>query len=66
MRANFDILERHRHSLTVDYVPPGQDATVAFPELDLKLRNSTDANLLILSYIDGNTLNFELYEKGEN
>ena len=64
--ADLEILERHRHSLTVDYVPPGQDATVAYPELDFKFRNSTDANLLIRSYVDGNTLLFELYEKREN
>lgn len=63
--ADLEILERHRHSLTVDYVPPGQDATVAYPELDFKFRNSTDANLLIRSYIDGNTLHFELYKKSE-
>ncbi|EGW36991.1 vanW like family protein [Desulfosporosinus sp. OT] len=50
--AHLEILERHRHSLPVNYVPPGQDATVAFPVLDFKFRNSTDAYLLIRSFVE--------------
>jgi len=64
--AHLEIIERHRHTLSISYVPPGQDATVSFPMLDLKFRNSTDAHLLIRSFIEGNTLTFQLYEKGEN
>jgi len=61
--AHLEILERHRHSLPVDYVPPGQDATVSFPIVDFKFRNSTDAYLLIRSFVEGNTLTFRLYKK---
>lgn len=61
--AHLEIVERHRHSLPVEYVPPGQDATVAFPTLDFKFRNSTDAYLLIRSFIERNTLTFRLYRK---
>ena len=64
--AHLEILERHRHSLPVDYVPPGQDATVSFLILDFRFRNSTDAYLLIRSFVEGNTLTFQLYEKAEN
>lgn len=64
--ADLEILERHRHSLPVDYVPPGQDATVSFPILDFRFRNSTDAYLLIRSFVEGNTLTFQLYRKAEN
>ncbi|GAB6151954.1 hypothetical protein JCM17380_07040 [Desulfosporosinus burensis] len=63
--ANLEILERHRHSLPVDYVPPGQDATVSFPILDFRFRNSTDAYLLIRCNVEGNTLTFQLYRKAE-
>jgi len=59
--ANLEVLERHRHSLPVDYVPSGQDATVAFPVLDFKFRNTTDTYLLIRSFVEGNTLTFQLY-----
>ncbi|MBC2724464.1 cell wall-binding repeat-containing protein [Desulfosporosinus sp.] len=64
--ANLEIIERHRHSLLVNYVPPGQDATVAFPVLDFKFRNSTNKYLLIRSFVEGNTLTFKLYEKIKN
>lgn len=63
--AELEILERHPHSLPVSYVPAGQDATVAFPVLDFKFRNSTDAYLLIRSFVEGNTLTFQLYAKAE-
>lgn len=61
--AHLEILERHPHSLEINYVPPGQDATVAYPDLDLKLKNSTSGYLLIRSYTQGNTLTFEFYGK---
>ena len=61
--AQLEILERHRHTLPITYVPPGQDATVAYPVLDFKFRNSTDAYLLIRSFVDENTLTFQLYKK---
>ena len=38
-RAGLTVLERHLHGVTPRYVPPGQDATVNWPDLDLKLRN---------------------------
>jgi len=61
--AHLEILERHRHSLPVDYVPPEQDATVSFPILDFRFRNSTVASLLIRSSVEGDTLDFQLYRK---
>lgn len=64
--AHLEILERHLHSLPVNYVPPGRDATVSFPILDFKFKNSTDTHLLIRSFVDGNTLTFQLYEKEGN
>ncbi|MHB8072805.1 cell wall-binding repeat-containing protein [Desulfosporosinus fructosivorans] len=64
--ADLEILERHSHSLPVNYVPPGRDATVSFPILDFKFKNSTDAYLLIRSFVDGNTLTFQLYKKEGN
>jgi vancomycin resistance protein VanW len=37
--SGMEILERHSHDFTAHYVPPGQDAAVAFPSLDLRFRN---------------------------
>lgn len=37
--AGLEIVERHRHSRPVDYLPIGMDATVDYGRIDLKLRN---------------------------
>ncbi len=39
--ANLEIVERRSHSLTVGYVPKGQDATVSYGTLDFKFKNNT-------------------------
>lgn len=40
--ADLEIVERKSHSLTVGYVPKGQDATVAYGVLDFKFKNNTN------------------------
>jgi len=37
--AGLEVLERHAHTVAPRYVPPGRDAAVAHPSLDLRLRN---------------------------
>lgn len=64
--AHLEIIERHPHSLPISYVPPGQDATVAYPELDFKFKNNTKAYILIRSSVEGNSLTFKLYKKTKN
>lgn len=39
--ANLEIVERRNHSLTVGYVPKGQDATVSYGSVDFKFKNNT-------------------------
>ncbi|MCS7252618.1 MAG: VanW family protein [Armatimonadota bacterium] len=39
LSAGLEIVERHRHSRPVGYLPAGMDATVDYGRLDLKLRN---------------------------
>jgi len=51
--ADLEIVERHHHSLTVDYVPLGRDAAVSYGEIDFKFRNNTRNYLLIKSYVAG-------------
>jgi vancomycin resistance protein YoaR len=45
--ANLPIIERRRHSLQVDYIAVGVDATVVYNYVDLKFQNNTDSHLLI-------------------
>ncbi|MEA4901141.1 VanW family protein [Desulfitobacterium sp.] len=59
--SRLQITERHAHSLEITYVPPGQDATVAYPYLDFKFKNNTPGLVLIRSSIKGSTLTFDLY-----
>lgn len=52
-QAGLAITERHTHSLPVGYVLPGNDATVSFPELDLKFVNSLGAPVRVEAKIAG-------------
>ncbi|SDG96819.1 VanW family protein [Desulfosporosinus hippei] len=57
------VVERSPHSLPVKYVPLGQDATVAYPNLDFKFQNFSEGYLLIRSIVNSNTLTFRIYGK---
>ena len=39
--ADLEVVERRSHSMTVSYVPKGQDATVVYGGQDFKFRNIT-------------------------
>ncbi|QYK53896.1 MAG: VanW family protein [Fimbriimonadaceae bacterium] len=52
--AGFEIVERNPHHYAPSYVTPGRDAAVAFPNIDLKFRNTLDVPVtLILSQQNG-------------
>lgn len=57
------IVERSRHSLPITYVPPGLDATVAYPTLDFKFRNDSEDYVLIRSLVRNNAVAFSIYGK---
>ncbi len=40
LKADLSVVERHPHSLRVAYVPPNQDASVAWGLLDFKFKNT--------------------------
>lgn len=61
--ANLSVNERSNHDLAITYTPLGQDATVAFPDLDLKFLNDSGGYLLIRTKTSYNTLTIELYGK---
>lgn len=45
--ADLKIVERRSHSMTVSYVPKGQDATVVYGGQDFKFENNTEAPIKI-------------------
>lgn len=47
LRTGLPILERHHHGLTVPYLPPGEDATVADDYLNFRFRNNRTTPVLI-------------------
>lgn len=48
MRTGLPIVERHNHELTVPYLPPGEDATVAASvHLDFRFRNDQPRPIMI-------------------
>lgn len=59
--SNLPVIERHFHSMTVPYVPPGQDATVSYGVKDFKFYNNTKGPILIWSQAVGNTLYMAFY-----
>lgn len=61
--ANLSVTQRSNHDLAISYVPLGQDATVAYPDLDLKFNNNSGGYLLLRTKMNYNTITIELYGK---
>ena len=61
IRAELEITERFAHSMTVGYVQPSEDATMAEGYKDLKFVNNTDAPVYIESYAANGTMTFTVY-----
>ena len=61
MLGGLDIVERRSHSRPSGYAPLGLDATVIYPEVDLRLRNSYDTPLMLHAFLpNGRVLRVEL------
>ena len=59
-------MERHPHSFAVSfytapYGVPGVDATIYYPQDDLKFTNDTGAYILIQTIMQGESLKFDFY-----
>lgn len=72
MDTGLPIVERHAHAYRVHYYEndrkPGFDATVFSPSVDLKVKNDTDAAILIQTSVDkvNQIVTFTLYGKKDN
>lgn len=68
LNAGLPIVERHAHAYRVGYYeedsPPGLDATVYVPTVDLKFKNDTGNYILIQSQIDLDNLSLSYYLYG--
>ena len=65
--SGLSVPERFRHSTPVDYIPLGQDATIAWGVKDLRIRNDLDRPVRLRVEIVGSTLSarFEGEEETE-
>jgi vancomycin resistance protein VanW len=52
LRTGLPVVERHNHSLTVPYLPPGEDATVSGSYLNFQFRNNRTTPVLIAASTD--------------
>ncbi len=53
--------QRDNHGMRVGYLPPGMDAVIYAPYLDLKFVNPFDTPLYITASADGESLTFNIY-----
>lgn len=60
-RANLEIVSRSPHAWPSSYVKEGMDATVNWPDLDFKFRNSTDYPVYIVAWYSNRKVTVELY-----
>jgi len=58
--GGLEVLERLPHSRPSAYIPMGLDATVVYPEVDMKLRNPYDFPVVVHAVVEGNRLKMEL------
>lgn len=54
--AGMEITERRNHGLKIGYLPDGRDATVSWGTIDLRFRNTADAEIIILISIESGVL----------
>ena len=58
--ANLEIVSRRNHSMSVSYVPLGQDATVTDSGTDLKIRNNTKFPIKLVTSAGGGTITVKI------
>jgi vancomycin resistance protein YoaR len=59
--AGLPINARTNHALYISHYPQGRDATVNYPDTDLKFRNDTDHWLLLRTFVSSSSLTVNLY-----
>jgi vancomycin resistance protein YoaR len=59
--AGLSITERHNHALYIDHYPLGRDATVNYPDTDLKFVNDTGHWILLETIVGSSSLTVRLF-----
>ena len=61
VRADLEIVERNPHAWPSSYIEKGFDATVNWPELDMKFRNNTDQPIFIVAGFNNRQVTVNIY-----
>ncbi len=61
-QCGLKIIERHKHSKAVSYVPKGKDATVTYGAYDFRFSNNRKNPIMIRTYLNSNTLTVKIIE----
>ena len=64
--AGLSITERTNHALYISHYPQGRDATVNYPDLDLKFVNDTGHWLWLRTFVSSSSLTVALYGTPQN
>src|SRR5205814_10067204 len=59
--AGLPIVSRTNHALYISHYPQGRDATVNYPDTDLKFTNDTGHWLLLRTWVGSSSLTVALY-----
>jgi vancomycin resistance protein YoaR len=59
--AGLPITARTNHALYISHYPQGRDATVNYPDIDMKFVNDTGHWLLLRTFVSANSLTVNLY-----
>lgn len=66
LRTGLEVTERKNHTLTCAYVPPSQDAMVAWGSSDLCFKNNFDSAVVIHATCGGGVITMTLYGNAED
>ncbi len=61
LESGMDVVERHPHTIVVDYAPLGLDATLSYGQKDLCIKNPTDASVFVHAEALGQTVEVKLF-----
>jgi len=64
--AGLSITDRTNHALYISHYPLGRDATVNYPDTDLRFLNDTDHWLLLRTFVGSSSLTVALYGAPQN
>lgn len=61
LKADLEIVERYPHTIVCDYAPIGLDATLAYGQKDLRIKNNTDQSMFVRATALGQTVDVKIY-----